>query len=699
MTVVQLAGCRSDSLLGYLKALGILRLVSTQADPGARGSWHDAVFVLDTHLTEEELAAFFVQTYAPTPVANPWNSGAGFDGKADTASETMRRVAETKGNRWASYRRALSHIRERYVETGLRAQYLDSPASGKAAFVRDLRTHCPEEMLPWLDAALVLGPDRIGFPYLLGSGGNDGRLDFSVNFAARALDVCGDKPLPESQRLLRDALDDTAEARMVTGAAIGQFSPRHAGGPNATSGFDADSLVNPWDYVLMIEGSMLFAGSVGRRLTSSAGRPVFPFAVRGVAGGYGSASDDEQTRGEMWLPVWDGKASLASVTDLLRKGRIDLPSEGDRTVVRDAAIASEAAAAVVTMGVPLGIRRLERIAFVQRNGLAFAAAAVGPVAVGEKYDRGIAVISRDLGAWVERFRGGQLGGGVQDALRVFDDRLFSFANVSEDDPLARARARQELLVAIADIDRALGRSRAGNAAAPRLGVEVLAALDDGSTEHRVAVAIASLGARRRETETREELRVATDDPVRTLRDILERRTREAAKDPNAGWLRASCTVSIEDASAFLVLDRAKRQRFWRLLRAYGLISLADASCVLGVREDAPPIPAAYAVLKLVFDNPAARDERIVRLLFTGSTSRALALAVQRARTIPELPRGPRDVSSVRLEDAQWVAAALIVPIVHSTWGYGKLLDAALSARATGAENHGDGVRRYLATLS
>ena len=99
MTAMILAGCRSDSLLGYLKALGILRLVTTQADSSARGSWQGAVFVLDTHRTKEELAAFFVQAYAPTPVANPWNSGAGFDGKLDTAGETMRRVTETKDAR------------------------------------------------------------------------------------------------------------------------------------------------------------------------------------------------------------------------------------------------------------------------------------------------------------------------------------------------------------------------------------------------------------------------------------------------------------------------------------------------------------------------------------------------------------------------------------------------------------------------
>ena len=37
--------------------------------------------------------------------------------------------------------------------------------------------------------------------------------------------------------------------------------------PNATqAGFEAQSQVNPWDFVLMIEGAMLFAGSVARQV-------------------------------------------------------------------------------------------------------------------------------------------------------------------------------------------------------------------------------------------------------------------------------------------------------------------------------------------------------------------------------------------------------------------------------------------------
>ena len=51
-------------------------------------------------------------------------------------------------------------------------------------------------------------------------------------------------------------------------APIGQFFPGAAGGANATSGFDAASAVNPWDFVLMIEGALLFAATSVKRLES-----------------------------------------------------------------------------------------------------------------------------------------------------------------------------------------------------------------------------------------------------------------------------------------------------------------------------------------------------------------------------------------------------------------------------------------------
>lgn len=693
MPVVRLAGCRSDSLLGYLKALGILRVVATQIDSAARGAWDGATFSLDTSLPDDALDRFFLGSYSPTPVLNPWNSGAGFDGKSDTAENTLRRAAQTQNSRWESYRRALAFVARRYVDSGARSAFLER--DDKYGFIRDLRSQCPDEMLPWVDAAVMLTSDRAAFPYLLGSGGNDGRLDFSVNFAARALDVCGDDPLAEATQLWRDSLHDSAGARLLKDAAIGQFSSRHAGGANATNGFGAGSLVNPWDYVLMIEGALLFSGAIARRTDRAPGRPVFPFALRSVAGGYGTASDDEQARGEVWLPVWNGWASLRSIADLLRKGRIDLPNDGERSMVRAAVLASEAATAVVTLGVPLGIRSLERITFVQRNGLAFSAAALGSIRVDERYDRGIAIISRNVSAWIERLRRLHVGASSREALRKVDDLLLGFSNVSAGD---KAHARQELLVAIADLDRAVARTRSEAPPVPRLSAAAAEFLDDGSIVHRAALAVASHGAGSHGTDTYEQMRKTGDNPVQALRDLLETRVRDDLKNPAAGWLRAAYAISVDDAAAFLTFDHGERLRFNSLLRAYALIRLGGLSAEPRGRTG-DPVPAAYAVLKVVFDNPKARDERILRLLFAGNASNvssALALAVRRARTIGDLPFGPRDVSRVHVEDPAWIGCALALPLALSAPNYRKLLDAALVSRIGQEQN--ESVRVYLKTI-
>ncbi|HKU80884.1 MAG TPA: hypothetical protein VJP76_01845, partial [Candidatus Tumulicola sp.] len=164
MRELRLEGCRSDSLLGYLKSLAILRLLTLQQGDPVRGRWRGVAFAIESTLTQEELEKFFLTRYSPTPILNPWNGGAGFDGKADSALATLDRVAATTDSRWALYRAALEFVRSRYVANGLRASYFER--KDKLGFLRDLRSQCPEAMLGWLDAAVVLTPERAAFPFI-----------------------------------------------------------------------------------------------------------------------------------------------------------------------------------------------------------------------------------------------------------------------------------------------------------------------------------------------------------------------------------------------------------------------------------------------------------------------------------------------------------------------------------------------------
>ena len=698
MNVMRLEGCRSDSLLGYLKALGVLRIVALQKERHARGVWQGKAFELVAPFGRSELERFFIDAYAPTPVLNPWNNGAGFDGKPDKAASIIELVRKSQHPRWSAYRAAIAVIEAGLGRNGLRQQLT------KEQVVQLLRGRYADQALPWVDAAIVLGRDGAAFPFLLGSGGNDGRLDFSVNFAARALDVVGDKPLPENKSLLRDALDDTSESRLLQDAAIGQLGPRFAGGVNGTSGFDAASLVNPWDLVLAIEGAVCFCGSVAKRLPSGSDRVTFPFAFGVVAGGYASASSDEAARGEVWLPVWEGAAAFSAVSAMLRSGRADLPSAGDQPHVRTALNAAQAAQAALTLGAARGIDRFERIAFVQRNGLAYTATHSGTVFTGD--DPGIALLSRDAAAWIERVRSRQdkLGKAVRDGVRRFDSALFEYARTPAPrhagESRKRAAACAEVLAGLADVEYAVAR-RGHDELRPLeyLDPDLFEVLNDGSMEHRIALALVSLGSARRERELRLSLEhVRYDDrghfeyqpgakislsPLlsSTLGDICERRV-AAAEAGEFTSLRGSAGISGTEVAAVCegLIDRA---RLARLLLSYSLIKppvavrhverAGDRTC-----DDAPP--AAFALIKLVLDHPKASDRRIVALLRAREPARALELALRRARTIPGLPAEPRSLAAAQVPDPEWYAAAALVPIRFTARDYAPILHAALVQR-------------------
>jgi CRISPR-associated protein Csx17 len=56
MNEIVLTGCSLTSLAGYMKALGVLRLVTEQLDAAARGCWKGGRFALLSCATTDELA-------------------------------------------------------------------------------------------------------------------------------------------------------------------------------------------------------------------------------------------------------------------------------------------------------------------------------------------------------------------------------------------------------------------------------------------------------------------------------------------------------------------------------------------------------------------------------------------------------------------------------------------------------------------
>jgi CRISPR-associated protein Csx17 len=304
----------------------------------------------------------------------------------------------------------------------------------KEAVLIACRSVVADKLLPWLDTCFVLSEDRPTYFPLLGTGGNDGRLDFTNNFmqrVAEALSLTGSSiKEDETQLMLQSSLFADSLVELAK-SAIGQFNPGGIGGPNGIQGkFEADSRVNPWDYILMIEGTMLFAGAVSRRMgASGAGRSVFPFVVDSVAVGYGSSTASEETsdgsRAELWMPLWSMQTSYLEIQHLISQGRAQLGRVQARNAV-------EFALAVNLLGVDRGIDSFVRFGFLKRNGLAFLAAPLGRIDVRH---RPAARLLEDpaLRSWIDRLRRAcndkeKTPARYQSALRNLDRSYFTFAS-------------------------------------------------------------------------------------------------------------------------------------------------------------------------------------------------------------------------------------------------------------------------------
>ena len=405
-----LGGCRPEPLASYLKALGVLRLVAAQVDPAATGHWGGDRFVLGTTLAWEDLVTFFLEAYVPTPVVSPWNSGSGFGKEGEGDLSVLERSNDP---RFEPYRRTIAVARallERQRELGW----------DKATLAAACRSELPDEALPWVDAAIVLTGDGPEFPPLLGSGGNDGRLEFSHNFQQRLVDALGvgnssGASGDRRRGWLEDALGGSSSTQLLD-ASPGQFDPGGAGGSNASSLGKARTLVNPWDFVLVIEGTMLFASGASRRLAAGArGMAAMPFMVKAMPAGYSSAATGERARGELWAPLWSGPAGAQELARLFGEGRAEWRRQR-------AGSALDLARAAVSLGVDRGIRSFSRYSFAERFGRSYEAVPVGRTTVSVRPE---VIPLGDLDTWVERVRRvTNSPASVSAALRSFDQASF-----------------------------------------------------------------------------------------------------------------------------------------------------------------------------------------------------------------------------------------------------------------------------------
>lgn len=541
---VRLEGCIATPLANYLKALGVFRIVAEQVDPGATAWWEGDCLTLESTLDEPGIIAFFLREYRPTPILAPWNGGCGFYqnwdekkngfksrkateavtaiqnatnpsfgpyreqiGRAKKALERfaqevdvgteIRNLREKKGKEnWSKDRiaKAVKNYLDEYLFFDLDGKQLGIQKADKDEFVRTMRSEeLEDQALRWLDAALVLlseqkEKNRVEAP-LLGTGGNIGNSELSERFMqliaeVLPLDSTGEQPA-NSANLLRAAV----LGKNVLGLgkyAVDQFNPGKAGGANMGPGFEADFLQNPWDYILMLEGALIVTGTVTRRLRALHASSAFPFSVDSAPVGFASVGDDE-TRGEIWLPLWNRGCSLAELSGLLGEGR----AEKGR---HSAGNAVEFARAVAALGVDRGIDSFIRIQFQMRLGKNYLASVVGTFDVRYRKDT---TLLDEFDGWYKHLRDvcsrtkPKPPSSLKRCFRQLDSSVFSFCQYGKPHSLG------SVLVSLGQAERAIIASPRTACDSylrplPPLSTHWLDASDDGSPEFRLACSLASI---------------------------------------------------------------------------------------------------------------------------------------------------------------------------------------------------------------
>lgn len=725
----RLKGCAPAPLANYLKALGILRLVSEQADSHARGWWDGEQFCLLTKLSEDELEAFFLERYQPTPMLSPWNAGSGFYRTWDAKAKRLRNsknaaaldaLLSSKDARVLTLLAAVQEILEvlpRFCQR-VDVSKLDSKARNKLMILPD--GSGPEfPVVPKDDtgklqvqrillqqsrrskfyhAALVEVEDEVKCPWLFGSGGNDGNIDYTGRFFENLLLAL----LPEDPRLNRARLGNALFAEqatgMLTGAAgkIGQFFPSAAGGANVTSGFGSqkETHLNPWDFLLSLEGGILFTSQATRRLDPAAiTRASAPFAVRSHATGFATPGSEKAQRGEQWMPLWNQPATLNDVSAMHGEGRMQL---GRQTAYRPVDVAR----AISRLGVARGINSFVRYGYLERNGQSTLAVPLGRVAV-RKNPRSYLI--DDLAGWMSnlerRTRDKNASNRLVHAEHCLADAVFTA--LTHDYAPERWQA---ILLAAADIESLQASGTAiESGPIPALRPEWVSAVNDGSAEVRLALALGGTFAEYRGKQPIDPIRhhwlplemgarkfkvsdkrlvndprvVATGrEPIRDLAALVKRRLIEAARGgQRMSRLRAmpGCGARLADIAELLAgqLDvdlivglarafMAINWQRWAHEHAPGSTSTSSATpdevwlalrlCLLPFRLDK------------TLDIPA--DERIVRLLMAGNAEQAINIA--RRRLIAVGIRPPFEAGTADADTARLWAAAMAFPINQPT---------------------------------
>ena len=446
MHEIILSGCKPNQFMDVLKTLGVFSVIAEQKDASARSCWkNDRFFAINTKLNEEEIIDFFSNYYRPIPLVSPWNKGSEFYTKRGVVSDieqctdtrleqyghvihTARKVAQNVLG--PTYKEMLERSnKENKEKKRIEKQF----EKHKDIMISTLRNKLPEtnnvstcirprSVLSWLDTAWAVktAHNLTPGPILL-TGGNDGNFEMSANFMKAIWKHVINGNSKKEVKLIRNSLFGITTDTTFDEMKVGTYLPGAYMSKAVNSVGDNNyTLCNPWDYILAMEGIVLFAGSIYRR--GEYKFASFPFNVKPSHGGYSTAANkNEKGKGEIWAPIWNNPATYDEIAYVFAEGRVQSTTKKPST-------GADFAVALTGFGAMRGISSFQRFSVLERKGQACHITSIGRIRTAVRGDTTLQDIRwLEIDKWLGKIRNvDKLPISIETLLHMMDDEIIQY---------------------------------------------------------------------------------------------------------------------------------------------------------------------------------------------------------------------------------------------------------------------------------
>ncbi len=730
---ITLENCNLEPMSSYMKALGLFRLLAEQKCVDIKAYWESNNFVLDSCINKQEIMDFLLNEYSPSSVISPWNRGNYLylhkqhpNEKNDIYKTLMAQnaprfsriksdIEKLYGTKAFSYRtEKFSDFYSRFdntrttqnsksfqkfmklldkIKTGSKGKFklLEQYNTDKeikecidiyekavmitADVISEARATLSDNFVEWLDTCLVLDSslNKITAP-LLGTGGNEGNLEYSTEFMKYIILMLIKKD--DATELLESSLFGTPTDKLKK-EKIGKFYPGRSGGYNQGNDIEnKDFYINPWDFILLIEGLFLWSNSTSRKDTINPRSYIMsPFTVKLFPAGYSSSDIPDKKSSETWAPLWEHPVHLEELKALFSYGRAVYNNSYAKTGL-------EFLEAVKSLGVDKGITRFVRYVTHQRKGQGnFLAIPVSSISVG--YNPKILKLNK-VNRMVQTFIHGAPSNNIPEShkqlLRSVNNAVFNFA---VDTSTYNA---QKLISLLGKMEIYASVRKKQYSTLGYLQEDWIEYANDNSPEFRIALSIASInghmGSIRKELEpvnqkctgwidsTWVNSWIGKDLPNKMTNLVYRRLLKATQQGLNVIPLYSVFGATLEDVSMFID-EQLDEDKIEGLVLGLAMINFESAQRIDKIRRSYEqtikkqefPVNIPYVLLKSALtpdlDSGTVIESSIIPLLRTNRIREAVNIAQRRLLVNKNL------YSHISVPDSKYgirLSAALLIPL-------------------------------------